>query len=78
MIRDTALWQQFEAEWQRSQEPDLEANLRIFDVLLEHARALGVWPPEDPLEGIEHDICLTRVVNTYVPKPAHSTGARPG
>ena len=65
MIRDTALWEQFEAQWQRRQEPDLEANLRLFEVLIERARALGVWPPQDPPEGIEHDIHLARVVNTY-------------
>ncbi|SHK67855.1 hypothetical protein [Rhodothermus profundi] len=63
MIRDRKAWQQFEAEWQCSQEPDLEANLRVFEVLLEHARALGVWPPH-PLEGIDHDTCLAKVVNT--------------
>jgi len=78
MIRDTVLWEQFEAEWQRSQKPNLEANLRVFEVLLEHARALGVWPPQDPLEGIEHDVHLARVVNTYVAKPADAPGARSG
>lgn len=78
MIRDTARWQQFEAEWQRCQEASLETNLRVFEVLLEHARALGVWPPPDPLEGIEHDIRLAKVVNTYVKKPADSPGSRSG
>ncbi len=78
MIRDKKAWQQFEAEWQRRQKPDLEANLRVFEVLLEHARALGVWPPPDPLDGIEHDIRLAKVVNTYVKEPADSTGPRAG
>ena len=70
MVHDATLWEQFEAEWQRRQKPDLEVNLRVFEVLLEHARALGAWPPRDPLEGIEHDIRLAKVVNTYVEKPA--------
>jgi len=78
MIRDKKAWQQFEAEWQCSQEPNLEANLRVFEVLLEHARALGVWPPQDPLEGIEHDIRLAKVVNTYVEEPADAPGTRAG
>ena len=65
MIRDKALWEQFEAEWQRRRKPDPEANLRLFEAFMEQARALGVWPPQDPLEGIEHDIHLARVVNTY-------------
>jgi len=78
MIRDAALWERFEAEWQRCQKPNLEENLRVFEVLLEHARALGVWPPEDPLEGIEHDIALAKVVNTYVEEPAWPAGPGAG
>ncbi len=70
MVRDTVLWNQFESEWQRSQESSLEANLRVFYALIEHARSLGAWPPEDLLEGLEHDIRLSRVVNTYVEEPA--------
>ncbi len=42
MIRDKKAWQQFEAEWQRSQEPNLEANLRVFEVLIERARVGGL------------------------------------
>ena len=78
MIRDKKAWEQFEAQWQRRQEPDLEANLRLFEVLIEHARALGVRPPQDPLEGIEHDIHLAKVVNTYVEEPTDPTRACSG
>ena len=45
MIRNKKVWEQFEAEWQRSQDPDLEVNLRVFEILLEHARALGAGFP---------------------------------
>jgi len=48
MIRDTALWEQFEAQWQQSQESSLETNLDLLEVLLQHARSLGVWPPKPP------------------------------
>ena len=78
MIRNKKVWEQFEVEWQRSQEPDLAANLRVFEVLLEHARSLGVWPPLNPLEGIEHDIHLAKVVNTYVEEPTDPTRACSG
>ncbi len=77
MIRDTALWEQFEAQWQQSQESSLKTNLDLLEVLLQHARSLGVWPPEAPLEGIEHDLLLAKMVNTYVEKPADPTGPRP-
>ena len=78
MIRDKALWEQFEAAWQRGQPTDFAANWRVFEALLEHARALGAWPPEDPLEGLEHDIALAKVVNTYVAEPAASSGSVAG
>lgn len=42
-------------------------NLAIFEAMVEHARALGVWPPEDPLEGLEVDIEIARVVNVLKP-----------
>ena len=77
MIRDTALWEEFEAHWQQSQESDLEAHLELVEVLLQHARSLGAWPPASPLEGIEHDLLLAKAVNTYAEKPADSTGPGP-
>ena len=78
MIRDPKRWRQFEAAWQRRAEADLEANLRVFHTLLRHARSLGVWPPKDPLEGLEVDLRLARMVNTYVEQPARSAGSGAG
>ena len=69
MIRDPEAWRRWEARWQRRTPADLKANLRVFRTLMEHAHALGAWPPENPLEGIEVDIQLAKVVNTYVPGP---------
>lgn len=75
MIRDLESWRRWEAEWQRLTPADLEAGLKVFQTLLEHARALGVWPPKDPLEGIEVDIHLAKVIN--VQKSTGATGPRP-
>lgn len=36
--------------------PSLERALATVDALVEEARALGVWPPADPLDGIESDV----------------------
>jgi hypothetical protein len=36
--------------------PSLERALQIADALLAEGRALGVWPPADPLGGIEVDV----------------------
>ncbi len=69
MIRDPKGWQRWEAQWQRQTRPDPEAHFRIFWTLLEMARAAGAWPPKAPLEGLEVDLRLARMVNTYVKPP---------
>ena len=47
----------------RERPVDPDQNRRIVDALLQEAIALGVWPPDDPLEGIEVDIRLARILN---------------
>ena len=78
MIRDKTLWKRFEADWQAKREQDFEANLSLFETLIEHARSMGAWPPKDPMDGIEVDIRLARMVNTYVEKPADASGPGAG
>ncbi len=70
MIRDRHAFQQFEARLQRRTAADLETNLQVFETLMEHARSLGVWPPVDPLEGLEVDVRVAKALNTHVRKPA--------
>ncbi|GBD10212.1 hypothetical protein HRbin22_02479 [Candidatus Thermoflexus japonica] len=69
MIRDREAWRRWEARWQRGHPADPEENFRVFQTLLEMARAVGAWPPSNPLEGLEVDIALARKVNTYVQPP---------
>ena len=71
MIRDRKVWEEFEARWQRSTPVNFEESMLILTTLVEHARALGAWPPADPLEGIEIDIKVAKAVNTYVQKPSN-------
>ena len=54
----------FERELIRREKPDLERNLRLVDALFEEAVELGVFPPRDPLEGLEVDIRIAKVVNS--------------
>ena len=68
MIKDIEKWQKWEAEWQRNTLVGIEKNFEILENLIEQARLLGKWPPENPLEGIEVDIKIAKVVNTYVKK----------
>lgn len=63
MIKDPAAWEKWENDYIRSQPADYQQNLRIFEALYEHARKLAVFPPQDPLEGIEDKIRMARILN---------------
>jgi len=63
MIRRPDLVEAFENELAAREPPDYARNLKIFEALMQEARRLGVWPPADPLEGIEVDLRLARILN---------------
>jgi hypothetical protein len=54
----------FERELIRREEPDLERNLKLVDALYREAVVLGVFPLKDPLEGLEVDIRIAKVINS--------------
>jgi hypothetical protein len=66
VIRDQEAWERFEAGFQRRMPANLEENQRLFATWLAQARALGVWPPADPLEGLDVDLRIAKAVNGYV------------
>jgi hypothetical protein len=68
MIKDLKTWREWETKWQKSKPVDIEENFRVFEELMRIARDLGKWPPQNPLEGIEVDIKIARIINTYVEK----------
>lgn len=41
-----------------------ERNLRILEAMYQEAKSLGVFPLKDPLDGIEADLKLARVLNS--------------
>lgn len=53
----------FEAEQIRQRPPDHAQNLRVFEALYREALALGVFPADDPLDGLDVDIRLARILN---------------
>lgn len=63
MIRDTRLLAEFEEKELRKEKPDYTAALRLFEAMWREAMLLGVLPLKDPLEGIEVDIKMARVLN---------------
>ena len=67
MIKNSSRLKEFEDNYTRRNKPDLLRNLRLLDSLYKEARALSVFPLQDPLSGLEIDIKIAKVVNS-VPK----------
>ncbi len=65
MIRDKALWEQWETEQLRGAPADLMHNLRLVDGLYMEAQALGLLCPREPADGLEVKIAVARVLNVY-------------
>ena len=63
----TGEFQKFEMELSKKERLNIRSNFRIAEALYEEAVALGVIPLKNPLEGIEVDIRIARVIN-HVPK----------
>ena len=63
MIRDRTLWEQWQKKQLREESLDFSRNLRIFEALYEEACALGAFPLQNPLEGLEAKIRMVKVVN---------------
>ena len=63
MIRDSALWEEWESEMLSRQTADFRQNLRLVEAMYEEARALGVMSALGPLEGLESRLRLARVLN---------------
>ena len=63
MIKDAKVLAEFEANEIRKEKPDYEKALRLFEGMWKEAMLLGVIPLKDPLEGIEVDIKIARILN---------------
>ena len=63
MKRRTTLWNNFEKKQIQASKGTYHEHLEIFEALYREAVYFGVFPPENPLEGIEVDIHLAAVLN---------------
>jgi len=63
MITNRHMVEELEDRLLREESLTHEEKLRLLEAMLEHARAMGALPGDDPLEGIEVDIELARVLN---------------
>lgn len=65
MIHNPTLVQSFERDLIRRTSVSYSRNVKIVEALWEEARLLGAWPPADPLDGIDTDVRLARVLNVH-------------
>ena len=64
MIRDEETLRRFEEDLiKRQPQPTFRVALQLFEAMWEEGVTLGILPLSDPLEGIEADIELARVLN---------------
>jgi len=65
MIKDPKRLQVFNDALSRANGPvPHQRALGIFSSLWQEGIALGVLPPKDPLEGIETDVRIARILNS--------------
>ena len=63
MIKDAAFWEAWEKEGPLREHFTPEQAFKLADAMYEYAKSLGVFPPADPLEGIETKIAVARALN---------------
>jgi hypothetical protein len=64
MIKDIKMWEEFEKKLIRESVSDYQKNSKIFEMMLNYAKSIGAFPPLDPLEGIEVDIRIAKILNS--------------
>lgn len=69
MVRNSHLLREFEDAYARSEGPvPSEKAFKIFAAMWEEATRLGKIPFSDPMEGIETDIKIARILNSCLNK----------
>ena len=65
MIRDAELFRKFEDRFIRDEgKLPFHQSIRLFTSMWNEGLKLGVLPPKEPLEGIDIDIKIARVLNS--------------
>ncbi len=63
MIKERKLLLDFEREFIQMEKTDYFKSLRLFEELWKEAVFLKILPLKDPLEGIEVDLRIARIIN---------------
>ena len=70
MVRDADTLRRFEEDLlRREPQRSFQEALKLYEAMWKEAVALGVFPLSDPLDGIEADIELARVLNSLKTTP---------
>jgi hypothetical protein len=56
-------FRKFEIAFVKKAKVDVEKNFHLLEALHHEAVTLGVFPPKNPLDGIEVDLKIAKVVN---------------
>jgi len=64
MVKNPKFLIRFENEELRKEKLSYKEALKIFEAMWHEAVSLGVLPSKDPLEGIETDIKLAKILNS--------------
>ncbi len=65
MIKDASILEKFEDDLCKKEGPlPYSKTLEIFEQMWEETVALKVFPTKNPLEGIEVDIRMAKILNT--------------
>lgn len=63
MVKNRRLLEKFEITFLQNYQEDIEKKFKIFSEMYKFAREMKVFPLKNPLEGIEVDIRLARLIN---------------
>lgn len=71
MIKNPEILENFESDFIRNRgRLSHEQSRKLFSAMWKEAMLFGVFPPSDPLEGIEVDIRVARILNSCLTKPS--------
>ena len=71
MIKNPEILENFERDFIRNHgRLSHEQSRKLFVAMWKEAMMFGVFPPSDPLEGIEVDIRMARILNSCLTKPS--------
>lgn len=64
MIKNPKKVQKFEEELVKKGKTDIKQKFRLLDAMFKEAITLRIFPLKHPLEGLDKDIKIARVVNS--------------